>query len=261
MSETEAAPAEEAPEVVVVSAPEAPPGRIRRMAAGAWHVPGGMFFLLRHVRLWPLAALPAVLCLVFFFVGLFLGYFSLRAIEAVLAPHPGSMPRWLVFVITLALWLGTLAAGAVAGLALALLLSAPILDALSQRVERLLRGAVPGHERGLRWEVAQSLKGAVFLVAAAPLVFFLGLLPLVGPLLGLWWGAYVLAYQQTDSPLTRRGLDFAGRRLWHRSWRWESLGFGLAGLAVLVVPFANLLLAPALTVGGTRLVLELEDLA
>jgi uncharacterized protein involved in cysteine biosynthesis len=260
VSESGARSAVHTRETIIARAPAERPGRIRRAAAGAWHVPAGMFFLVRHVRLWPMAALPAALCAVFFVAGLFLGYFSLRVIEEALAPHPGRMPGWLVFCITLALWLGTLAAAAVAGLALALLLSAPVLDALSRRVERLVRGSVPERSRGLRWEIVQSLKGALFLVAAAPLVFVLGLVPVAGPLLGLVWGAYALAYQETDSPLTRRGLDFARRRHWHRAWRWESLGFGLAGLAVLVVPFANLLLAPALTVGGTRLVLEIEDL-
>jgi CysZ protein len=260
VSESDARSVVRARETIIAPAPAERPGRIRRAAAGAWHVPAAMFFLVRHVRLWPLAALPAALCAVFFVLGLFFGVFSLRAIEELLAPHPGSIPGWMAFGVTLALWIGTLAAGVIAGLALALLLSAPVLDALSRRVERLVRGSVPEGSRGLRWEIVQSLKGSLFLVAAAPLVFVLGLVPVAGPLLGFVWGAYVLAYQETDSPLTRRGLDFARRRHWHRAWRWESLGFGLAGMAVLVVPFANLLLAPALTVGGTRLVLEIEDL-
>ena len=37
-------------------------------------------------------------------------------------------------------------------------------------------------------------------------------------------------------------------------------GFGLAGMIALLVPFANLLLGPALVAGGTLLVLSLEPL-
>ena len=37
------------------------------------------------------------------------------------------------------------------------------------------------------------------------------------------------------------------------------MGFGLAGMVGLLVPFANLLLGPALVAGGTLLVLDLED--
>jgi uncharacterized protein involved in cysteine biosynthesis len=76
--------------------------------------------------------------------------------------------------------------------------------------------------------------------------------------LGAVWGAHALAFQLTDAALARRGLAFGARRAWHKRFRPESLGFGLMALAALVVPFANLLLAPVLTVGGTLLVLELE---
>jgi uncharacterized protein involved in cysteine biosynthesis len=60
-------------------------------------------------------------------------------------------------------------------------------------------------------------------------------------------------------PLARRGLDFTARRKWHRRWRAETIGFGLAGLVFLIVPCAGLLVAPALTVGGTLMVLEFEE--
>jgi uncharacterized protein involved in cysteine biosynthesis len=63
----------------------------------------------------------------------------------------------------------------------------------------------------------------------------------------------------TDPALSRRGLRFADKRRWHSDWRVETQGFGLAGLVGLIVPFANLLLGPALVTGGTLLVLELED--
>jgi CysZ protein len=63
----------------------------------------------------------------------------------------------------------------------------------------------------------------------------------------------------TDPALTRRGLSFSDKRRWHRRWRAESLGFGLAGMLGLLVPFANLVVGPALVAGGTLLVLDLED--
>ena len=85
------------------------------------------------------------------------------------------------------------------------------------------------------------------------------LIPLLGPPLGLLWGAHSMAFQQTDMPLARRGMDFGQRRAWHRQYRPESLGFGLVGLVFLIVPLANFFLAPALTVGGTLMVLELEE--
>lgn len=237
------------------------PGRLRRGAAGAWHVPAGFVFLVRRPRLWVTAILPTAAGIVLVAIGLALGFFFLNEIEHAVAPAPGRLPGWLSFVITLSLWTATLATGAVLGLALALLLAAPLLDRLSRRTEELVRGVASDRSRGFGWELSQSFRSALWFIGAAPVVFVLGLVPLVGPLLQLGWGATALAYQQTDSALARRGLDFEERRAWHRAWRWESLGFGLAGLVALIVPFANLLLAPGLAVGGTRLVLEIEELA
>ena len=89
-------------------------------------------------------------------------------------------------------------------------------------------------------------------------MFLLGLIPLVGPFLSLAWGGRAVAFQMTDPALTRRGLAFRDKRRWHRAWRAESTGFGLAGMVGLLVPLANLLLGPALVAGGTLLVLDLE---
>ncbi|HEX6739351.1 MAG TPA: EI24 domain-containing protein [Vicinamibacteria bacterium] len=242
-----------------VYAPAVPPGRLRRAAGGAWHVAAGFWFLLRNPSLWPLAVLPTFLALVFLVGGAFGAAYSFRWVEGWVLPGPERLPAFITLILTLALGVGTLVAGALLGLALALLLSAPVLERLSRRVEARARGEVAAAETNLRWEVAQSLKGSLYFLAAAPGVLLLSLIPLVGPVLGALWGAHALAFQQTDMALGRRGLNFGARRAWHRRFRAESLGFGLMALLALVVPFANLLLAPVLTVGGTLLVLELED--
>ena len=242
-----------------VYAPSVPPGRLRRAAAGAWHVAAGFWFLLRNPSLWPLAALPTLLSVFFLVGGVLAAAYSFRWVEAWFLPGPDRLPAFINLILTLALGVGTLIAGALIGLALALLLSAPVLERLSRRVEARARGGVAAADTGLRWEVAQSLKGSLYFLIAAPGVLLLTLIPLVGPALGALWGAHALAFQQTDMALGRRGLSFGARRAWHRRFRAESLGFGLMALLVLVVPFANLLLAPVLTVGGTLLVLELED--
>jgi uncharacterized protein involved in cysteine biosynthesis len=246
--------------VVPVTSRSKRPGFIRRAAAGAWHVPAGFVFLLRHTRLWPLAALPALLCALFLVGGLFLGVYALHDVEQTFGLNLERLPNAVAIAATLTLWIATVAAAVVAGLALALLFSAPILDRLSLATERLVGAAAADATSSLGWELLQSLRAGLLFLAAAPIVWALGLVPVVGPLLELGWGASVLAFQLTDSPLARRGRSFSERRRWHREWRWESLGFGLAGLLVLAVPLANLLLAPGLAVGATRLVVEIEEL-
>lgn len=215
---------------------------------------------MRRPALWGLAILPAVLAGILLVAGVTAGLYAAPSAEAALAPGRGTLPDWLSLAIAVALWLGMMVGGAIAGFALALLLAAPLLDRLSRRVEAIVRNEVPEPGAGLRREAMQSLSAALYFMAAAPGVIALGLLPLVGPLLGTLWGAHALALQETDGTLSRRGLSFDARREWHRRWRPESLGFGLAGLVALAVPLANLLLAPALAVGATRLVLELEAL-
>jgi CysZ protein len=234
------------------------PGVLRRLAAGAWNVPAGLFYVVRNPSLWPLAVLPAVLCALFVVGGLFGGMFLFPRIQSALAMDHARVAPWLDLLLTLTLGVGVLATGAALGFALAFLLAAPILDRLSRRAEMRLRGQVEDRGHGLRWEIAQSLRGALYFLAVLPIVFVLGLVPLAGPFLSALWGAVALSLQFTEAPLSRRGLGFVERRGWHRRWLPESLGFGLAALLVFLVPLANLLLGPALAVGGTLLVLDLE---
>jgi len=240
------------------------PGRpsfLRRAAEGAWHVPGGLVFLFRNPPLLPLALLPALLALLGLAFGLVLGLVLGPTVDARFAPSPEHVWPGVAVAASLILWAATIGAGLVFGLAVALLLAAPVLDRLSRRVEARVRGRVDMEEKGLRFELSQSLRGALYFLVAAPGVFLLGLIPFLGPLLAVLWGARALAFQFTDPALSRRGLAFRDKRAWLRRWLPESEGFGLAGMVALAVPVLNLLLGPALAVGGTLLVLELEDLA
>ena len=133
------------------------------------------------------------------------------------------------------------------------------LERISRKVEAQVHGDTSESQRGIWWEMLQAFKGSLYFLLSAPVVLLLSLIPLVGPVAGSLWGAHALAFQQTDVPLARRGRDFRARRAWHRRYRAESIGFGLAGLITLIVPLANLLIGPALAVGGTLLVIEFEE--
>jgi len=230
-----------------------------RAAAGAWHVPAGFGFLVRRPGLWPFAVLPVVIAIVLGFAGLLLAMFVGARIEAQIAPAPGTVPVGVELLVGLLLWTAILGSGVFLGLGLALALTSPSLDLLSSHVEARVRGRTARSARGTAWEAIQALRGSLYFLAAAPGVFLLGLVPVVGPFLAVAWGSWALAFQMTDPALSRRGMSFADKRRWHGSWRAESIGFGLAGMIALLVPVANLILAPALVAGGTLLVLDLED--
>jgi CysZ protein len=237
------------------------PGVVRRVAAGAWHVPAGFAILLRNPRLWPLAALPVALAALLMFLGAVLGIFLIPPVEARFGPTPGAYPVWIELPASLLFWTAMVGTGVFLGLGIALLLATPALEQLSRQVERRVRGAAVDSNHSLVWELAQSLRGGFYFLLAAPGVFLLGLIPILGPFLSAMWGGRAVALQMTDPGLTRQGLSFRGRWGWHREWLPESQGFGLAGMIGLLVPFANLLLGPALVAGGTLLVLSLEPLS
>jgi CysZ protein len=241
------------------ASPEARPGLLRRAAAGAWHVPAGFWFLLRHPRLWPLAALPAIVAAVLVGAFAFLGLLLAPRVHALALPETGRLPEWIALPASVLLWIATVGAAAFLGLGIALALASPLLEQLSRRVEAQARGLAPDASLGLVFEIGQSLRGALYFLAAAPVLFLLGFIPLVGPLLALMWGGRAVALQMTDPALSRRGMSFADKRRWHGEWRVETQGFGIAGMVGFIVPLANLLLAPGLVTGGTLLVLELED--
>jgi CysZ protein len=241
-----------------MSEAQARPGALRRAAAGAFFVPAGLFLILRRPRLWPYALLPSLLSVALMAGGFVLGLFAIPGLEALFAPRLEAAQTWFRVAALVAIWITCLGSGLLLGLALALLIAAPVLERFSRRVERQVRGQAGDRAKGLGWEVGQSIRGAAYFLAAAPGVFLLGLIPVLGPVLGAVWGAHALSFQQTEAPLSRRGLSFNARRAWHQRWRPESLGFGLAGLVTLLVPVANLLLTPALTAGATLLVLELD---
>ena len=237
------------------------PGLLRRVAAGAWHVPAGFAILLGSPRLWPLAALPVMLAAGLMFLGAVLGIFLIPRVEAAFGTTPGTHPVWIELPASLLLWAAMVGAGVFLGLGIALLMATPALEQLSKLVEARVRGVAIDSSRGLVWELAQSLRGGFYFLLAAPGVLLLGLIPILGPFLSMMWGGRAVALQMTDPALTRRGMSIKERWRWHREWMAESQGFGLAGMVGLLVPFANLLLAPALVAGGTLLVLSLEPLA
>ena len=165
------------------------------------------------------------------------------------------IPVWLSFFAFLGLWAGSLAAGGILALAIAFALIGPLFEKLSQKVEEVSGLKVQG-SMGLRWEIVQSLKTAAYFALGAPVAILLGLIPFLGPVLALGFTGHRVAFQNTDAVLLRRGLDFQGRRAFHRRFRPETVGFGVA--AVLLFPLMNILAVPAFVVGATRLVNDLE---
>jgi uncharacterized protein involved in cysteine biosynthesis len=229
---------------------------LRRAVGGAGHVPAAFAFLARRPRLWLAALMPAATAALTMALGLLLAIALGPRVESALAERLGTPPLWTGLVLALGVRPLMLIGGVVAGFGVALLLAAPLLDRLSRLVEAAVEGRADDRSAGLRWEVAQSLRGATYFLLRTPAILAIGLVPLVGPALSALWAAHALSFQNTEPALARQGLGFAERRAWHRTHRPESLGLGFASLLGIVLPCAGFLVAPVLMTAGTRLVLE-----
>jgi uncharacterized protein involved in cysteine biosynthesis len=223
-------------------------------------VAAGFGFLLRNRSLWSLSLAPAAIAGILVNLGLVAGAFLAVQIETRLAPSQAHVPALVGLALTLSLWFGVVMAATALGLALSLLLTAPLLERLSRKVEAQLGGRGAGRVPSERWDIALSMRTGLVFVGAAVVAMGLAVVPIVGPVLSAAIGAPLLAYQAIDPTLTRRDLAFAHKRAWHLRWRGEVVGFGLAALVALLIPGVNALLPPALAVGATRLVLDLEGL-
>jgi uncharacterized protein involved in cysteine biosynthesis len=241
-------------------APErvARPRLLVRAAAGAWHVPAGLAFLLKNRSLWPLASAPTLVAVLLLNLGLVGGAFLAPVIENRIEPSQARLPAVVGLALTLGLWSGVVMAAMAMGLALCLLATAPLLERLSRKVEAQMGGRGAGRVPAERWDFASSMGSGLVFVGAALLALVLAAVPLVGPLLSAAVSAPLLAYQAIDPALGRRDFRFDAKTTWHLRWRGEVVGFGLAALVALLVPLVNALLPPALAVGAARLVLDLE---
>jgi uncharacterized protein involved in cysteine biosynthesis len=239
--------------VTAVDPALARPGRWRRAAAGAWHVPAGAVFLIGHPRLWALAIAPAVLGMAAVAGGVALGIVGIPRVDAAIGAHRPHLPDLLDLFGLLGLWLGTLGAGAVGALALVLFLCAPLLEWLERRTE-VMAGSTARAGAPRRADVQRAWRHSFYLLALMPIAFALALVPFAGPFAAGVLISLLLPFQLTAAALARRGLDVAGMRRWHREWRAEVFGFGAT--ALLLLPVLAPVLAPTLVIGAARLVQE-----
>lgn len=227
-----------------------------RFLAGVSYIPAGAGFLIRNAPLWPVALSPLLVAGFLLMIGLFFGAFWAAWIQkSLFGESLSTIPVWFAFVVLVGVWLGSLAAGGIVALAIAFALLGPLFERLSQKVEELSGLTVQG-SKGLRWEVAQSLKTAAYFALSAPVAILLGLIPFLGPPLALIFTGHRVAFENTDAVLLRRGMNFSERQGFHRRFRPETLGFGVA--SVMLFPLLNIFAVPVFVVAATRLVNDLE---
>lgn len=243
----------------------------------------GLRMIFRERSLWGLAAVPFALSLLavgtagalvfsnaaalYEFVAGWLPVVEAAAWYSWLWVAPARVGLWLAGVLLFGLASGV---SLIAAMLLATLVSSPFQDALSQRVETLVRGDDVSDDsfsfrdllldgwRGFAAEVQRLL----LFVAVWGVLMTLGFLVpgahfLTSPLL-IGFTILFLPLEYAGFSLDRRRIPFGARRRWLFSHPSTMLGFGGAAFLTLLVPGLNFFMLPALVVAGTLLVLRQE---
>lgn len=179
----------------------------------------------------------------------------------------GGLPGWLHWLESLLWWLGFILALLIfcyLFTLLANLIASPFNGYLSARVERHLLGSTPESDKAMWAEVLSDVGGElrklIYYLWRALLLALLSLvllfIPVVGsavPVLWFTFGAFMLAMEYLDFPMSNRGYGFKQKLQQLRKRRWLGLGFGSTVTLLTAIPLANLVVMPAAVAGATAL--------
>ena len=231
------------------------------MVKGVSALLGGMRDLLLKAELravlWRMLGLLVVLMLL-----LVAGVFGLTDYLAHLWLPQGDAWYWQLLGFLVWIVAGLLAAltGIVGFTAVASAATAPWLDELAARTEKLHGQA--GQESGKSWamQIVEALGNSVRPLLGLLVFGVVALLLLWVPVIGqiaatLIWGyagIRFLDYELMDTVASRRDWDFSQRKAALNERRLFWLSFGGLAMALMLVPLVNLLVLPAAVVGLTK---------
>jgi len=233
-----------------------------RFLAGISYMFRGLSLVFGNRRIFLLAIGPFLVTLVMY-VGVAVAAILLADDLADLIIGPGAwwrtLIRWTLMVslpiITLVLLVFTYSL-------LSLLIGAPFFEFLSAAVEERVTGEVKEEPFGFRAflvDMGRALADSVKFVLIEFLILALGLVFVpVSTVMCVLLSAVLMALEVMDAPMGRRRMVFRERVRYARRNFWVLLGFGLAVLGGLVIPFVGILLLPAGVAGGTALFCSIE---
>ena len=204
----------------------------------------GGFFLLRHRRLWLLAATPFVLNVVLYAIGVTLFIDHYNELFGLIMDRPDTWywtlvyyPMWAVtFLVALAIFIFSF-------VYVGTVIAAPFLDMLSERTEAILAGeTIDQPFRVGQWlgDILRSAGHAIKTLGVLAVTFPLSFIPIIGHLAWLGLGCLLLAYDFSNFVTDRRRLAFRSKwRLLLRNFS-SSLGFGITLFVFMAVPLLGL---------------------
>lgn len=238
---------------------------LKRFFKGAAYFGRGLSWVMKHRALWPWVLMPTLLTGTLTVLG---AMWAWQWAKGFVALHTAGHSAIITAILTFLMYVFVAGMGYVAFLVTSLIATAPFAGTLSERTEKLSRGAAitqQGIARVVREAVRATLHTCIslslYLVLAAVLFFVQFVAAPIAPLvwlLSVLLTAIFLAYDAFSLPLERRDASFG------RKWGFvgkhtpESLGFGVVVALVLAIPGFGLIVPAVAAVGGTLLFLDLE---
>ena len=245
---------------------------------GIGYIFKGFRYLLAHPKLWPWALLPTIinLGLLALMLGVFIHYYG--DIYGWLSAHILNIniaepTAWYWYILNALLWVVnilfqlliiilSLIVLLIVAYALGLIIAAPFIDALSERVEIMATGQEPEEFSWKKFvgDVVRTIKvetiKGVFLILIPVVLFVLNIIPVIGGflyvVLTFLFGAWDLGFTYADLPMGRKVTPFRERLTFARQNKWGLIGLG----AGFIIPFFNLICVSPMVVGGTLFYVE-----
>jgi len=209
--------------------------------------------------LWKMLALLAVLMLVLM-IAVFFGADYLASIWV----PKGDEWYWLIvgYIASFLTILLSVAAGAVAFVALASAAVAPWLDTLAFRTEKILGKTTVENDASWGNQALAALINSVrplmglMLWGLLALVFFW--IPPLATLIWTYGSIQFLNYELFDTQASRKDMVFNQRKQHFKEDRWFWLGFGGTALLLMIVPVLNIFVLPAAVVALAKYDIETD---
>jgi len=227
----------------------------------------GIGFVIGTPGVWGYALVPVVIAFVLTCVLGGLGVWGATALaHAIIGGDAGqvgtlgAIGTWLIEIV---LGIVAILIAVLVAFSLAQPLSGFALEAISQRQARVLGIAEPPPQPGLA-SFGRSLRVTLTALAVTlPLIAVLTLISVIFPPaafvtvpIKVVISAVAFAWDLLDYPLSLHGFGVRDRMTWIGQRFGAVLGFGLAGVLVLLIPGLGLLMLPMGVAGATRLAAE-----
>jgi uncharacterized protein involved in cysteine biosynthesis len=222
--------------------------------------------------LWVWAVLPVFLSLFLYVLTFAIIGFKLDDIIQIFLPPVQESAFWKAMMVLI--WILVMAGVVIVGYFLFVpvmtLVSAPMSEVLSEKVEVLLLECEPPpfkikvflRELG-RTAVQEIVKLLVYLAVMAPLFVISLFIPVIGPIILFLIGGFVtslyLAYDQMDRCFSRHTMPVPQRINFVKKFFFRSLGLGTVGFFIMLIPGGVIFVLPSTVAGACLLFLESDE--